>query len=206
MTCSPIRFPLGDSRWKWWRFLRPLPCSSPDLESTELSPMSLMNKDVRSPFASRWELKEAPSSRWSFAGASVWPPLAPGWAWPERSSSLTSWPDCTTACRGPISPPSSASPLCLPPSRSLPAVSRRCAPCASIQSRRSIPNNFVGLLENCRRKLLPPQRRLGRLGSSLKIEPCRISTRKRQCRLSNSAMRPDYICAHPRPDLSSYVG
>jgi hypothetical protein len=36
-----------------------------------------MNKDVRSPFASRWELKEALSSRWSCAGDSVWPPLAP---------------------------------------------------------------------------------------------------------------------------------
>ena len=37
-----------------------------------------MNKDVRSPFVSRWELKEALSSRWSCAGDSVWPPPAPG--------------------------------------------------------------------------------------------------------------------------------
>ena len=37
-----------------------------------------MNKDVRSPFASRWERKGAISSRWSCAGDSVWPPQAPG--------------------------------------------------------------------------------------------------------------------------------
>ena len=36
-----------------------------------------MNKDGRWPFASRWELKEAISSRWSCAGDSVWPPPAP---------------------------------------------------------------------------------------------------------------------------------
>ena len=39
MTCSPPRSPSGDSQWKWSRFLRPLPCCSPDLESTEPSPM-----------------------------------------------------------------------------------------------------------------------------------------------------------------------
>jgi predicted permease len=39
MTCSPPRFPSGDSRWKWWRFLRPLPCCWLGLESTELFPM-----------------------------------------------------------------------------------------------------------------------------------------------------------------------
>ncbi len=38
-TCSPPRFPSGDSRWKWWRFLRSLPCCWPGLESTGLSPM-----------------------------------------------------------------------------------------------------------------------------------------------------------------------
>src|SRR5580692_6361470 len=108
-----------------------------------------MNKDVRSPFASRWELKEALSSRWSCAGDSVWPPLAPGWVLPVRSSSLTSWPDCSTACRLPICPPSLASPLYLPLSRSPPAISRRCAPCASIQSRHSTRNDFLALLETC---------------------------------------------------------
>src|SRR6266851_9969418 len=104
-----------------------------------------MNKDVRWPFASHWELKEAPSSRWSCAGDSVWPPLAPGWVWPVRSSSLTSWPDCSTACRPRICPPSLASPLYLPLSRSPPVISRRCAPCASIQSLHSTPNDFLAL-------------------------------------------------------------
>src|SRR5882757_7758754 len=101
-----------------------------------------MNKDVRWRFASHWELKEALSSRWSCAGDSVWPPLAPGWVWPVRSSSLTSWPDCSTACRLRICPPSLGSPLYLPLSRSPPAISRRCAPCASIQSLHSTPNDF----------------------------------------------------------------
>src|SRR5277367_1670909 len=110
-----------------------------------------MNKDVRSPFASRWERKEAKSSRWSCAGDSVWPPLASGWVWPVRSSSLTSWPDCSTACRLPICPPSLASPLYLPLSRSPPAISRRCASCASIQSLHSTPNDFLALLETCLR-------------------------------------------------------
>jgi predicted permease len=31
-------FPSGASRWKWWLFLQPLLCCSPDLESTEPSP------------------------------------------------------------------------------------------------------------------------------------------------------------------------
>jgi ABC-type antimicrobial peptide transport system permease subunit len=54
---------------------------------------------------------------------------------------------CSTACRLPICPPSLASPLYLPLSRSPPAISRRCAPCASIQSRHSTPNDFLALLE-----------------------------------------------------------
>ena len=35
MTCSPPRFQCGDSRWKWSRLSRPLPCCLPDLESME---------------------------------------------------------------------------------------------------------------------------------------------------------------------------
>src|ERR1700722_13105905 len=111
-----------------------------------------MNKDGRSPFAWRWELKEATSSRWSCAGDSVSPPLAPGWVWPVRLSSLTSWPDCSTACRLPICPPSQASRLYLPLLRSRPATFRRCAPCASIQSLHSTPNDFLKPLETCFRK------------------------------------------------------
>src|SRR5579862_986087 len=104
-----------------------------------------MNNDVSWPFASRWELKEALSSIWSCAGDSVWPPLAPGWAWPVLSSSLTSWPVCSTVYRQTICPPSLASPLYLPLSPSRPVISRRCAPCSSIQSLRSTPNDFLAL-------------------------------------------------------------
>ena len=46
-------------------------------------------------------------------GTRLWPPPAPGWVWPVRSSSLISWPDCSTACRLTICPPSPASPLVL---------------------------------------------------------------------------------------------
>jgi len=55
--------------------------------------------------ASRWELKEALSSRWSCAGDSVWPP--------RRRAGLAGAPHrlsphggCSTACRRPICPPS----------------------------------------------------------------------------------------------------
>jgi ABC-type antimicrobial peptide transport system permease subunit len=76
-----------------------------------------------------------------------------GLVWPVRSSFLTSWPDCSMACRLPICPPSLVSPLYLPLSRSPPAVSRHCVPCASIQSLRSTPNDFLALLEACLQKL-----------------------------------------------------
>ena len=52
--------------------------------------------------------KRQPSSRWSCGGDSVWPPPAPGWVWPVRSSSLTSWLACSSACRLTIWPRSLA--------------------------------------------------------------------------------------------------
>src|SRR6266851_7389433 len=165
-----------------------------------------MNKDERLPFASHWELKEAMSSRWSCAGDSLSPPLAPALVWSVPSSSLTSWPGCSMACRLPTYRPSLASPFYSQLSRLPPVISRRCGPCVSIQSPYSTPNNLAGLLENRRRKLLPPQTRLGRLTPSLRIELCRINTWKRRCRLSSSRLTPHYRCAHRRPDWSSYVG
>src|SRR5580693_3195815 len=106
-----------------------------------------MNRDVRLLFDSRWGLKEATSSRWSCAGDSAWPLLAPGSVWPVHSSFLTSWLDCSTASRLPIYPPSLASPSYLPLSLSRPAISRRCAPCGSIQLLRFTPSDFLVLLE-----------------------------------------------------------
>src|SRR5450755_236441 len=109
----------------------------------EPRPTSSTSKDERSLFASRSELNEATSSRWFCAGDSFWQPPAPESAWPVRSSSLTSWLDCSSACRRTICPRSLASPLYLPLSRSPPVMSRRCAPCASIQSLHSAPNDFL---------------------------------------------------------------
>jgi hypothetical protein len=56
-------------------------------------------------------------------------------------------------CRLPIRPPSLASPLSLPLSRSPPVISRRCGPCASIQLLHSTPSDFVALLRTCLRRL-----------------------------------------------------
>ena len=76
-TFSPLRFLCGGSPWKWWRCLPQLPCCSRAWESTAPSPFWSMSNRARSPFASRSALKEALSSRWFYARASLWPPLAP---------------------------------------------------------------------------------------------------------------------------------
>jgi hypothetical protein len=56
----------------------------------------------------------------------------------------------------PVCPSSLASPFSLPLSRSPPATSRRYAPCASIQSLHSTPNDFLALLEATRRRAVRP--------------------------------------------------
>jgi len=65
--------------------------------------------------------------------------LAPGWVWPVPSSSLTSWRDWLYGVSSTDLPTFAGVTLVLTRSRSPPAISLRCAPCASIQSLHSTP-------------------------------------------------------------------
>ncbi len=115
-----------------------------------------MNKDARSPFASRSELKEAPSSRWSLrrglglacagaglgvAGALIVSHLMAGLLYGVSPTDLPTFAAVT---------------LALTTVALAASYIRHCAPCASIQSPPSTPNDFLALLEICLRTLGNP--------------------------------------------------